>query len=112
MSLTDISDIYNDCSVLPYGYNVGDMLNMPSFMVGSSWPTEGNGYTEQASNIFARNDSYSQSVLGLYFSKILPSKITGKKYERSPSLRILALAVEFYGNGSWTQKLGTSVIIC
>ena len=90
MSLTTI---YNDTSVLPNGYNVGDILNMPSFTNAGVWAQKGNPYTDTVSGNLAR--VYDKSVLGLYFAG--QNYKTDQKYERSPSLERIALAVEFHG---------------
>ena len=87
------STFFNDTNLLPYGYNVGDILNMPSFNVEHVWPPKGNGYTNTVAGTLARN--FKKSVLGLYFMD--QNHEADKNYERSPSLQKLKLAVDFYG---------------
>ena len=87
------NSVYSDTSVLPNGYNVGDILNMPSFHTQHSWPPQGIGYTETVASKLAR--TFKNSVLGLYF--VDQNHGDDKVYERTPSIPRIKHAVDFYG---------------
>lgn len=111
--------------VLPNGYNIGDIFNMPSYLLGGKYPRNGREYSTTVGRAAAIK--YPHSIIGIYgllenhekCYTLLVNNITQNRKPCAifPNVRVLKQAVTVWGMMNPTKsreihaRLGEDVLV-